>query len=228
MDLKLSFKHASSCTDKAAVVLLLYALLAVVASDVKVEAPASPPASSRLQALLSDTREGLVHYVEAIAGASVVQKSLEVLETLTQVVVEGAASGLNVIAVYVAEILRALGVDAEVPLHHFTPEGIACVAKWGLLALIGYWLLSVFLGLAVSVLRRLFWLLKAASALWLFVLIISDSTASSDTTALRLAGLVLGCALLGLASSGAGGQGDSLLESRLSTLEGRVKVIERG
>lgn len=102
---------------------------------------------------------------------------------------------------------------------------MASAGQWALLALIGYWVLSIILRLLVGVVRRVFWMLKAGTALWLFGLIVSDAKAGSDTTAVRLAGLVLGCALLGLASYGS--EKTIHVEDRLSILEGRVKAVER-
>ena len=93
--------------------------------------------------------------------------------------------------------LSAITVPLSLP--RFTPEGVASVAQWGLLALIGYWLLTVILRLFIGLLRQVFWILKTVAALWLFGLIVSDAHAGTDTTAIRLAGLVLGCALLGVA-----------------------------
>ena len=110
------------------------------------------------------------------------------------------------------------------PFPHFTPEGVASVAKWALLALIGYWLLSVVLRLALLVLRRVFWLLKAVAVLWLFGLIVSDTSATTDATVMRLAALVLGYAVIGLATGGKEVVG---VETRLNTLEGKLKAIEK-
>lgn len=102
---------------------------------------------------------------------------------------------------------------------------MASAGQWALLALIGYWVLSIILRLLVGVVRRVFWMLKAGTALWLFGLIVSDAKAGSDTTAVRLASLVLGCALLGLAGSGS--EKTVQVEDRMSILEGRVKAVER-
>ncbi|XP_010894040.1 uncharacterized protein LOC105025209 isoform X3 [Esox lucius] len=146
-------------------------------------------------------------------------------EMFIRFLAQGAASGLNVIAVYVTEILRVTGVDVHLPFPHFTPEGVASVGQWALLALIGYWVLSIILRLLVAVVRRVFWMLKAGAVLWLFSLIVSDANAGSDTTAIRLASLVFGCVLLGLASSGP--EKTVHVEDRLRILEGRLKVVER-
>uniref|UniRef100_A0A8C4ZIP3 Si:dkey-74k8.3 n=1 Tax=Gadus morhua TaxID=8049 RepID=A0A8C4ZIP3_GADMO len=109
-------------------------------------------------------------------------------------------------------------------LPRFTPEGVASVAQWGLLALIGYWLLTVILRLFIGLLRQVFWILKTVAALWLFGLIVSDAHAGTDTTAIRLAGLVLGCALLGVAFPSS--EKTVGVEGRLGQLEGRVRALE--
>lgn len=196
----------------------------------KTSAPSPPPpppptaAPPSFQSLVTETGEVTRQYVESIVGTNVVETAVEFLGMLLQFVSEGAASGLNVIAVYVSEILRATGFSDKLPFPHFTPEGVALVAKWAVLALIGYWLLSLVLRLAVSVLRRVFWLVKAVATLWLFGLIVSDTRASTDVTSMRLAFLVLGYVVIGLAT---GGKEGVAVESRLNTLEGKVKAIEK-
>lgn len=80
------------------------------------------------------------------------------------------------------------------------------------------------LRLALLVLRRVFWLLKAVAVLWLFGLIVSDTSATTDATVMRLAALVLGYAVIGLATGGKEVVG---VETRLNTLEGKLKAIEK-
>ncbi|KAG7458517.1 hypothetical protein MATL_G00221000 [Megalops atlanticus] len=166
-------------------------------------------------------------YVVSIVGARAVETSFECVQGVIRVLSEGAASGLNVAAVYVSEILRAAGVSVTLPFHRITPEGVAFVAQWALLALIGYWLLSLLFRLVGSVLRRVLWLLKLGVALWLFALIVGDTSASTDTTALRLAGLVFVCVLLGLGRTGADGDRSRYLENRVRGLEAKLKDMER-
>lgn len=109
-------------------------------------------------------------------------------------------------------------------LPRFTPEGVAAIAQWGLLALIGYWVLTIVLHLLICVLKRVFWVVKTVLALWLFGLIVTDKTATADVTAVRLGGLVLGCVLLTLLSSSCE---KSLVDQRLSSLEGRLRAVEK-
>ncbi|XP_014055399.1 uncharacterized protein isoform X2 [Salmo salar] len=207
------------------VLMLGLAARCVVQAMPSEDSPQAAQASVSLRSLVTGTCKDVHKYVESVVGTNVIESTVEFFEMLIRFMAEGAASGLNVIAVYVTEILRVTGVDVHLPFPHFTPEGVASVGQWALLALIGYWVLSIVLRLLVGVLRRVFWMLKAGTALWLFGLIVSDAKAGSDTTAVRLAGLVLGCALLGLASYGS--EKTIHVEDRLSILEGRVKAVER-
>ncbi|KAJ8247670.1 hypothetical protein GJAV_G00248920 [Gymnothorax javanicus] len=167
-------------------------------------------------------------YVVSVVGTRAIDTSLECIQGVIRVLSEGAASGLNVVAVYVSEIFRAAGIEFQLPFHHITPEGVAFVAQWALLALIGYWLLSLLLRLVGSVVRRALWLLKVGVALWLFALIVGDTEAGAETTALRMAGLVCACALIGVGRGGGGASGDSAhLEKRIRSLEGKLREVER-
>ncbi|CAL8263985.1 unnamed protein product [Lota lota] len=198
-----------------------------------------------LRTLITGTFKDIRQYVENVVGTNVIQSTIEravlylesvlgqdnfytvamFVEMVIRFLAEGAASGLNVIAVYVTEILRVTGIDVPLSFPRFTPEGVASVAQWGLLALIGYWLLTVLLHLFIGIMRQVFWMLKTVAALWLFGLIVSDGRASTDTTATRLAGLVLGCVLLGVAFPCS--EKTVGVESRVGQLEGRMKVLER-
>jgi len=184
----------------------------------------SPPPVT-LRTLITGTCQEIQRYAESVVGTSVIRSTAEFLDMVIRFLAEGAASGLNVIAVYVTEILRVTGFDAALTLPHFTPEGVTAVAQWGLLALIGYWVLTIVLRLLIGVMRRVFWVVKTVLALWLFGLMVTDKNASADTTAVRLAGLVLGCVLLTLLTSSS--EKSSAVEHRLSSLEGRVKAVEK-
>uniref|UniRef100_A0A087X9Z1 Si:dkey-74k8.3 n=1 Tax=Poecilia formosa TaxID=48698 RepID=A0A087X9Z1_POEFO len=146
------------------------------------------------------------------------------LSTAIRFLAEGAASGLNVIAVYVTEILRVTGFDVAT-LPRFTPEGVTAVAQWGLVGLIAYWILTILLRLLVGVFKQLFWVVKTVLALWLFGLIVTDKHASAETTAIRVGVLVLVVALLTLFTSSS--EKTSGLESRINKLEGRLRAVER-
>ncbi|XP_068570776.1 voltage-gated monoatomic cation channel TMEM109 isoform X2 [Cebidichthys violaceus] len=184
----------------------------------------SPPTVT-LGTLITGTCQELQRYVESVVGSGVIRSAAEFFEMVIRFLAEGAASGLNVIAVYVTEILRVTGFDVGLTSPLFTPEGVAAIAQWGLVALIGYWVLTIALRLLIGVVRRVFWVVKTVLALWLFGLIVTDKHATADTTAVRLGGLVLACVLLTLLTSCS--EKTCAVEHRLSTLEGRVKAVEK-
>ncbi|XP_059918411.1 transmembrane protein 109 isoform X2 [Gadus macrocephalus] len=203
-----------------------YVLVLALASGCSGHSSSSDSEASpvNLRTLITGTFKDIRHDVENVVGTNVIQSTIEFVEMVIRFLAEGAASGLNVIAVYVTEILRVTGIHVPLSLPRFTPEGVASVAQWGLLALIGYWLLTVILRLFIGLLRQVFWILKTVAALWLFGLIVSDAQAGTDTTAIRLAGLVLGCALLGVAFPSS--EKTVGVEGRLGQLEGRVRALE--
>ncbi|XP_035505426.1 transmembrane protein 109 isoform X1 [Scophthalmus maximus] len=205
----------------------------------------APAPAVTLRTLLAGTCQEVQRHVESVVGTGVLrsaaERALSCLESflgqekvhsvamffgmVIRFLAEGAASGLNVIAVYVTEILRVTGFDVAKTLPRFTPEGVTSFAQWGLLALIGYWVLIVVLRLLFAVFRQVFWVVKTVLALWLFGLIVTDRTAAADITAVRLVGLVLVCALLTLLSSAS--EKSCAVEHRLSCLEGRLKAVEK-
>ncbi|XP_007548326.1 uncharacterized protein LOC103135500 isoform X2 [Poecilia formosa] len=183
----------------------------------------SPPVVT-LRTVISGTCQEIQRYAESLVGAGVIRSAAEFLSTAIRFLAEGAASGLNVIAVYVTEILRVTGFDVAT-LPRFTPEGVTAVAQWGLVGLIAYWILTILLRLLVGVFKQLFWVVKTVLALWLFGLIVTDKHASAETTAIRVGVLVLVVALLTLFTSSS--EKTSGLESRINKLEGRLRAVER-
>ncbi|XP_017282709.1 uncharacterized protein si:dkey-74k8.3 isoform X3 [Kryptolebias marmoratus] len=186
--------------------------------------PASPPVVT-LRTVITGTCQEIQRWAESVLGTNAIRSAAEFLETVIRFLAEGAASGLNVIAVYVTEILRVTGFDVALTLPRFTPEGVTAVAQWGLVGLIGYWVLTVILRLLFGVFRHMFWVVKMVLALWLFGLIVTDKHASAETTATRVGVLVLAFVLLTLFTSGF--DKSSAVEHRLSKLERRVRDVER-
>ncbi|XP_004073349.1 transmembrane protein 109 isoform X2 [Oryzias latipes] len=208
----------------AAWVLVLVALWVEAAAGEDQATAGSAPVVS-LRTLITGTCQEIQRHAESILGTTVIQSTAEILQTAIRFLAEGAASGLNVIAVYVTEILRVTGFNAALTLPRFTPEGVTSIAQWGLGCLIGYWLLTILLRLLISVLKHVFWTVKTVLALWVFGLIVLDKSASTDTTAFRLGGLVLTCVLLSLYTTDFSKH--SAVENRLSKLEGRLKAVEK-
>ncbi|KAL3044888.1 hypothetical protein OYC64_013208 [Pagothenia borchgrevinki] len=175
--------------------------------------------------VIRSAAERAVLFLESLLGQEHIYTVAMFLQMVIRFLAEGAASGLNVIAVYVAEILRVTGFDVALTLPRFTPEGVAAIAQWGLVALIGYWVLTIVLRVLICLVKRVFWVVKTVLALWLFGLIVTEKNATADTTAVRVGGLVLGCVLLTLLTSCS--EKTCTVEQRLSTLEGRVKGVEK-
>ncbi|XP_054890326.1 uncharacterized protein LOC129362668 isoform X2 [Poeciliopsis prolifica] len=188
------------------------------------QAKAESPSVVTLRTIITGTCQEIQRYAESLVGAGVIRSAAEFLSTAIRFLAEGAASGLNVIAVYVTEILRVTGFDVAT-LPRFTPEGVTTVAQWGLVGLIAYWILTILLRLLIGVFKQLFWVVKTVLALWLFGLIVTDKHASAETTAIRVGVLVLVVVLLTLFTSSS--EKTSGLESRLNKLEGRLRAVER-
>ncbi|XP_054453572.1 uncharacterized protein LOC129090089 [Anoplopoma fimbria] len=209
-------------------VLLVLAVLAVSwagAEAQQAKPTGESPPTVTLSTLIAGACQEIQRYAESVVGSGVIRSAAEFFEMVIRVLAEGAASGLNVIAVYLTEILRVTGFDVALTSPFFTPEGVAAIAQWGLVALIGYWVLTIVLRLLIGVVRRVFWVVKTVLALWLFGLIVTDKHATADVTAVRLGGLVLACVLLTLLTSCS--EKTCAVEHRLSSLEGRLKAVEK-
>lgn len=113
------------------------------------------------------------------------------------------------------------------PEKRFTPEGVVFVAQWALLAVLAYWLLSLAVCLLSGVFRRTLFLLKVVFAIAAFGLIVSDGEAGAETTAMRLAGLVFACILLGVGPSFWRGDATTHLEQKVKALEKQLREMER-
>ncbi|KAI9538965.1 hypothetical protein NQZ68_009042 [Dissostichus eleginoides] len=202
-----------------------YVLVLALAGAEQAQPGGGSPPPVTLGTLISGSCLEVQRYAESVVGSGVIRSAAEFLQMVIRFLAEGAASGLNVIAVYVAEILRVTGFDVALTLPRFTPEGVAAIAQWGLVALIGYWVLTIVLRVLICLVKRVFWVVKTVLALWLFGLIVTEKNATAETTAVRVGGLVLGCVLLTLLTSCS--EKTCTVEQRLSTLEGRVKGVDK-
>ncbi|KAK3554065.1 hypothetical protein QTP70_019174 [Hemibagrus guttatus] len=190
----------------------------------------SETASTMWQSALSAVKslgDDAHSYLVSLLGKQTVVTLLKTIEEAIKVTSQAAAHALNIVAAYVTDFLGAAGIDAKLFVKHFTPEGVVFVAKWALLAVLGYWLLSLAVCLIVGFVRRTLFLLKVTFAIAAFGLIVSDGGASAETTAMRLAGLVLACVLLGIGPSYFRGDANAHLEQKVKVLEKRLGEMER-
>lgn len=169
-------------------------------------------------------------YLGRLAGEQTVLSVQKAFSQVLGVVAGSLAGGLNVLLQYVSQILQAAGVQVGFPLKKVTPAGLIFVGQWVLVALIGYWLLSLAFRLVASTLRRALWLLKVGMALACFGFILSDHSVETETMAIRLAVLVFVCVILGVGSSTRGSNAaekTAHLEEQVSILERRLREMER-
>ncbi|XP_073698480.1 voltage-gated monoatomic cation channel TMEM109 [Garra rufa] len=158
-------------------------------------------------------------------GEKRVDLSLKLLQSGVKWLSDAVASALNVVIQYVTEILESAGIDAKLPFQKVTPEGVIFVAKWALLLVVAYWIISFIVRLVVRAVRQALWLLKVIFAIGMFGLILSDTGASAETTAMRLAGLACVCVLLRIGTTSA--KPDAQLEDKIKMLERRLREMEK-
>ncbi|XP_016090047.1 voltage-gated monoatomic cation channel TMEM109 [Sinocyclocheilus grahami] len=161
----------------------------------------------------------------SIFGEKRVDLSLKFLQSGVKWLSVAVASALNMVNQYVTEILKSAGIDAKLPFQKVTPEGVIFVAQWALLVVVAYWIISFILSLVVGAIRQALWLLKVTFAIGMFGLILSDTGASAETTAIRLAGLACVCFLFGIGSTSA--KPDRHLEEKIKMLERRLREMEK-
>lgn len=206
---------------------LLGALLMSVSGEKVVESRSGM--IHELRAALADLTEEGRTYLGRLAGEQTVLSVQKAFSQVLGVVAGSLAGGLNVLLEYVSQFLKAAGFQAGLPFNKVTPEGLIFVARWVLVALIGYWLLSLAFRLITSTLRRALWLLKISLALVCFGLILSDYTVDTETMGIRLAVLVCVCVVLGVGTSRGPNAADKAahLEEQVKILERRLREMER-
>ncbi|XP_077102639.1 voltage-gated monoatomic cation channel TMEM109 isoform X1 [Siphateles boraxobius] len=176
---------------------------------------------SIITSLLEEAHSCLVSTV----GEKRVNLCLKFLQSGVKWLSDAVASALNMIIQYATEILESAGIDAKLPFQKVTPEGVIFLTQWALLAVVAYMIISFILRLVVGAVRQALWLLKVTFAIGMFGLILSDTGASAETTAMRLAGLACVCVLLGIGATSA--KPDTHLENKIKMLERRLREMEK-
>ncbi|XP_066535761.1 voltage-gated monoatomic cation channel TMEM109-like [Hoplias malabaricus] len=166
-------------------------------------------------------------FLVSLFGRKFVDSGIKTMMEVSAVSSEFVANVLNTVVAYGSEMLGTVGINAKLPVKHITPEGVIFVTKWALLAVLAYWILSLAVCLVAGILRRTLWLLQITFAVAMFGLILSDTGASAETTAMRLAGLVFACILLGIGPSPFRGESNTHLEVKVKTLEKRLREVEK-
>ncbi|XP_040892698.1 transmembrane protein 109 [Toxotes jaculatrix] len=193
------------------------------------ESESRPGMIQELQTALADLAGRGRTYLCRLAGEQTVLSVQKAFSQVLGVVAGGLAGGLNVLLQYISDFLEAAGIQVVFPINKVTPGGVIFVAQWILIALIGYWLISLAFQLVASTLRRALWLLKLGVALFCFGLILSDHSVGTETMAIRLAVLVCVCVLLGVGTSSGSNAAEKAahLEEQVKVLERRLREMER-
>lgn len=226
-----SLKSGQNLVSFSSVVLLGLFLILLAApssgffsSSEPVQEPKKPGSLATVRLFVSENLAEARRSVDALVGREVVDTSLGCLQNAGLTVSEGLATGLNVLVKLVSEFLTALGVEDRHSLSRlqFTQQEVATVLVWTLAALIGYWLLSLVLGLVGCVVRRVLWLIKLAAFSSAFLLILRRVEDSYQRGA-----LVLGLVLLAVLLGGFRGSPGETSTARLEGLEQRMAELNR-
>lgn len=185
--------------------------------------PSSP--LQNVRSIFTSLSEEAHSYLVSAVGEKRVNLCLKFLQSGVKWLSDAVASVFNTVIQYVTEILESAGIDAKLPFPKVTPEGVIFVTQWALLAVVAYWIISFILRLVVGAVRQALWLLKVTFAVGMFGLILSDTGASAETTAMRLAGLACVCVLLGIGATSA--KPDMHLENKIKMLERRLREMEK-
>ncbi|XP_070845846.1 voltage-gated monoatomic cation channel TMEM109 isoform X1 [Chaetodon trifascialis] len=162
-------------------------------------------------------------YLCWLAGEQTVLTVQKAFSQTLAVVAESLAGSLTVLLQCISQFLQGAGIlQVGFHINKVTPEGVIFVSLWVLVALIGYWLLSLAFRLVASTLRQALWLLKVSIALVCFGLILRDHSVNTETIVIRLTVLVSVCILLGVGTSR-----DSNAADKTARLEEQVKILER-
>lgn len=165
-------------------------------------------------------REMLVY----VLGEETLRSVTEVFSNIIWILCTGISSGLITISGLLRQLLDVVGLDGKQisGILAITPEQVQHILLWATLAFVGYWMMSLVLGLVLSLLSRLLWSLKIFLFLLAFFYLV---TAVSDphllaTSLMALVGLY---ALLGWVTSGSRSSGK--LEAKVRSLERQVEEL---
>ncbi|XP_069484991.1 voltage-gated monoatomic cation channel TMEM109 [Ambystoma mexicanum] len=165
-------------------------------------------------------REMLVY----VLGEETLKLVTEIASKCVWVFCTGVSNGLIAISGLLQQLLDVMGLDGKQisSILAFSPEQVQHILLWATLALLGYWMLSLVLGLFLSLLGRLLWGLKISLFLVAFFYLVTG-VSDPHLLATSLLGLVGVYALLGWVSSR--GRGDVKLEAKVKNLEKQVEAL---
>ncbi|XP_075784510.1 voltage-gated monoatomic cation channel TMEM109 isoform X2 [Pelodiscus sinensis] len=175
---------------------------------------------------LSQLAQGLRETLEEWIGQDALQLVTENVSSVFWIVSSGISAGLITLSGIAGQILSAFGVNGDQVVQPLKlgPAQVQTLLLWGLVAVVGYWLLSQLLGLVLAILGHVMWGLKVVVFLGCFLLIVS-AVPNRSVQALLLLCLLTLYALLGRLSSAR--RSGSQLEAKVRNLEWQVEELRR-
>lgn len=109
-----------------------------------------------------------------------------------------------------------------------TAPGLIFVVQWVLVAMLGYFLLSLTFRLLAAALHRAWWLLKVVAALACFVHLLQEPNLSEEARAVQIGILLLVCMFFGVGTTRGPdiGKKTHQLENGLKKLQERLEKLE--
>lgn len=109
-----------------------------------------------------------------------------------------------------------------------TAPGLIFVVQWVLVALLGYFLLSLTFRLLAAALHRAWWLLKVVAALACFAHLLREPNLSVEARAVQIGILLLVCLFFGVGTTRGPDISEKThqLENQLTKLQERLEQIE--
>nr|XP_033775976.1 transmembrane protein 109 [Geotrypetes seraphini] len=165
--------------------------------------------------------------LEGLLGEELTEQITSALSNLVWMLCSGISAGLTTLSGFIHQLLTVLGVQGEhlTSFLELSPSQVQYILLWALAALIGYWIVSFVLGLALSLVYRTFWLMKVSVFLLAFFYILM-MVPETNLRVLFLLGLVGLYALLGRLGSG-GPRYDAHVENKLWNLERQVAKLQQ-
>ncbi|XP_074852115.1 voltage-gated monoatomic cation channel TMEM109 [Carettochelys insculpta] len=173
---------------------------------------------------LSQLAQGMRETLEEWIGQDTLQLVTENVSSMFWIVSSAISAGLITFSGIAGQVLSAFGINGDhvVQPLKLGPAQVQTVLLWGLVAVVGYWLLSQLLGLLLGILGHVMWGLKAAFFLGCFLLIVLE-VPNHSVQALLLLGLLTLYALLGRLSRAR--RSGSQLEAKVRNLERQVEEL---
>uniref|UniRef100_A0A8D0LD78 Transmembrane protein 109 n=1 Tax=Sphenodon punctatus TaxID=8508 RepID=A0A8D0LD78_SPHPU len=175
---------------------------------------------------ISQVVQGLKETLEGWIGRETLQLVNENISDLVWLLSSGISAGLITMSGILGQILSAFGMDGNhlVQSLKLDPAQVQILLLWSLAAVIGYWVLSLLLGLVLSILSHIMWGLKVVLFLTCFVFIVSMVPNVSMKALLLLALLTLYALLGRLSGSRRSGK---QLEAKVYNLELQIEELRR-